>query len=67
MVKEPEKYIADTVDLTRDDDARVYWLHCFQESLPKFTGINNKLEEIKQEDFSVNIKKAEQLLNKNHN
>jgi len=37
LIREPEKYIADTVDLTRDDDARVYWLHCFQESLPKFT------------------------------
>jgi len=30
-------YVADTVDLTRDDEARQYWLSCFEDSLPKFT------------------------------
>ena len=30
-------YTADTVDLTRDDEARKYWLSCFEDSLPKFT------------------------------
>ena len=30
-------YNADTVDLTRDDEARSYWLSCFEDSLPKFT------------------------------
>ena len=32
---QPENYIADTVDLTRDYEARDYWLACFEESLPK--------------------------------
>ena len=32
---QPENYIADTVDLTRDDEARDYWLACFEDSLPK--------------------------------
>ena len=31
----PESYIADTVDLTRDDEARDYWLACFEDSLAK--------------------------------
>ncbi len=29
-------YNPDTVDLTRDEDARTYWLNCFEESLGKF-------------------------------
>lgn len=29
-------YNADTVDLTRDPDARSYWLQCFEDSLLKF-------------------------------
>lgn len=37
LIKEPDGYVADTVDLTRDDDARLYWIHCFEESLPQFT------------------------------
>ena len=32
---QPENYIADTVDLTRDHEARDYWLACFEDSLPK--------------------------------
>ena len=37
LIENPKDYIADTVDLTRDHDARAYWLTCFEESLPKFT------------------------------
>jgi len=37
LIQDPDKYVADTVDLTRDDPARQYWLQCFQESLAKFT------------------------------
>jgi hypothetical protein len=29
-------YNPDTVDLTRDADARMYWLQCFEDSLSKF-------------------------------
>ena len=35
LLKQPDSYIADTVDLTRDDEARDYWLACFEDSLPK--------------------------------
>ena len=35
LLMQPENYIADTVDLTRDDEARDYWLACFEDSLPK--------------------------------
>ena len=41
------------VSVYRDDDARVYWLHCFEESLPKFTGIS--LIDIELEIGFVNI------------
>ena len=37
LLKNPDNYIPDTIDLTRDHDARVYWLQCFEDSLPKFT------------------------------
>eukprot|EP00090_Calanus_glacialis_P034823 TRINITY_DN5891_c0_g1_i1.p1 TRINITY_DN5891_c0_g1~~TRINITY_DN5891_c0_g1_i1.p1 ORF type:complete len:780 (-),score=227.21 TRINITY_DN5891_c0_g1_i1:391-2730(-) len=37
LIEDPTEYIADTVDLNRDHDARAYWLQCFKESLPKFT------------------------------
>jgi len=37
LLLDPQKYVADTVDLTEDGDAREYWLHCLEESLPKFT------------------------------
>ena len=56
LLKNPKEYVADTVDLTRfenapllqelvvqvlifsrDNDAREYWLQCFQDSLQKFT------------------------------
>ena len=33
---DPDSYNPDTVDLTRDPDARSYWLQCFEESLRKF-------------------------------
>ena len=35
LLKQPDSYVADTVDLTRDDEARDYWLACFEDSLPK--------------------------------
>ncbi len=37
LLRDPESYNADTVDLTRDNDAREYWLQCLEDSLPKFT------------------------------
>jgi len=37
LIEDPTEYVADTVDLAKDHDARDYWLQCFKESLPKFT------------------------------
>ena len=37
LIAQPQEYLADTVDLMRDHDARAYWLTCFKDSLPKFT------------------------------
>ena len=37
LIAQPTDYMADTVDLMRDHDARAYWLTCFKDSLPKFT------------------------------
>ena len=37
LLDDPDEYVADTVDLLRDHDARNYWLTCFKDSLPKFT------------------------------
>lgn len=37
LLADPESYVADTVDLNRDEEAREYWLGCFEESLQKFT------------------------------
>jgi len=37
LLDDPDEYIADTVDLLRDQDAREYWLACLRDSLPKFT------------------------------
>ncbi len=37
LLLRPKEYNPDTVDLTRDDDAREYWLQCLEDSLPKFT------------------------------
>ena len=37
LISQPADYVADTVDLMRDHDARAYWLTCFSDSLPKFT------------------------------
>lgn len=31
----PDSYLPDTVDLTRDSEAREYWLHCFVDSVDK--------------------------------
>ena len=36
LLSDPSTYNADTVDLTRDPDARSYWLQCFEDSLNKF-------------------------------
>ncbi|KAF4530262.1 hypothetical protein B566_EDAN007303 [Ephemera danica] len=36
LLSDPEHYIADTVDLTKDAEAREYWLGCFRESVTKF-------------------------------
>ena len=36
LLMDPASYNPDTVDLTRDPDARSYWLQCFEESLSKF-------------------------------
>ena len=36
LLQDPGAYNADTVDLTRDSDARSYWLKCFEDSLNKF-------------------------------
>ena len=30
LLEDPQEYIADTVDLLRDHDARAYWLTCFK-------------------------------------
>lgn len=35
LLDEREVYIADTVDLTQDHDAREYWLQCFQDAIDK--------------------------------
>ena len=37
LLVDPAEYVADTVDLLRDHDAREYWTQCFRDSLPKFT------------------------------
>ena len=36
LLSDPFTYNPDTVDLTRDSDARSYWLKCFEDSLDKF-------------------------------
>jgi len=36
LLQDSSAYNADTVDLTRDSDARSYWLKCFEDSLSKF-------------------------------
>ena len=33
LLEDPQEYIADTVDLLRDHDARAYWLTCFKGAL----------------------------------
>ena len=36
LLADSDSYNPDTVDLTRDPDARSYWLQCFEDSLAKF-------------------------------
>ena len=36
LLKDAANYNPDTVDLTRDPEARSYWLQCFEDSLSKF-------------------------------
>ncbi|XP_049852310.1 4'-phosphopantetheine phosphatase isoform X1 [Schistocerca gregaria] len=36
LLADPAAYIPDTVDLTKDTEARNYWLQCFEESIDKF-------------------------------
>lgn len=36
LLHNPENYCPDTVDLTQDDEAREYWLQCFEGSVEKF-------------------------------
>ncbi|XP_063235013.1 4'-phosphopantetheine phosphatase isoform X2 [Bacillus rossius redtenbacheri] len=36
LLADPSAYVPDTVDLTRDCDARGYWLQCFEETANKY-------------------------------
>ncbi|KAK7602808.1 hypothetical protein V9T40_006782 [Parthenolecanium corni] len=36
LLLEPANYIPDTVDLNADQEAREYWLHCFEEKIDTF-------------------------------
>ncbi|XP_075235661.1 4'-phosphopantetheine phosphatase-like isoform X2 [Lycorma delicatula] len=38
LLSDPANYIPDTVDLNADQEAREYWLQCFEESVDKFVG-----------------------------
>lgn len=39
LLADPGRYLADTVDLTQDTEARRYWLACFQEAIDKFVEV----------------------------
>lgn len=39
LLEDPARYLADTVDLTQDAEARSYWLQCFQEAIDKFVEV----------------------------
>ncbi|XP_065296776.1 4'-phosphopantetheine phosphatase [Dermacentor albipictus] len=39
LLADPARYLADTVDLTQDAEARRYWLQCFQEAIDKFVEV----------------------------
>ncbi|XP_050042906.1 4'-phosphopantetheine phosphatase isoform X2 [Dermacentor andersoni] len=39
LLADPAHYLADTVDLTQDAEARRYWLQCFQEAIDKFVEV----------------------------
>ncbi|EEC06708.1 pantothenate kinase, putative [Ixodes scapularis] len=39
LLEDPAKYLADTVDLTQDAEARTYWLQCFQDAIDKFVEV----------------------------
>ncbi|KAK6641070.1 hypothetical protein RUM44_012769 [Polyplax serrata] len=36
LLLDPETYCPDTEDLTKDEEAREYWLQCFEETVEKF-------------------------------
>lgn len=36
LLKDTSNYVADSVDLTLDSEAREYWLHCFEDAIDKF-------------------------------
>ncbi|ESO10934.1 hypothetical protein HELRODRAFT_109215 [Helobdella robusta] len=36
LLNDPNKYVPDTVDLTRDQHAREYWLQCFHDATEQF-------------------------------
>ena len=49
LVLHPKTYFPDTVDLTHDDDARTYWLQCFEDATDKVSaaiGRGNEEEKI---------------------
>ncbi|XP_064455596.1 4'-phosphopantetheine phosphatase-like [Ornithodoros turicata] len=39
LLLDPAGYHADTVDLTRDAEARTYWLNCFEDAIDKFVEV----------------------------
>lgn len=39
LLLDPAGYHADTVDLTRDTEARAYWLRCFEDAIDKFVEV----------------------------
>lgn len=39
LLADPARYLADTMDLTQDVEARRYWLQCFQEAIDKFVEV----------------------------
>ena len=53
LLSDPCTYNPDTVDLTRDSDARSYWLKCFEDSLDKFAerAVESQHEHSQGKDF----------------
>ncbi|XP_040570261.1 4'-phosphopantetheine phosphatase isoform X2 [Lepeophtheirus salmonis] len=56
LLEDPKNYIPDTVDLSRDSDAREYWLKCFEESLGKFANRAEQSEEALDQETEKKIK-----------